>query len=178
MTDARVQAVLLTGPVGAGKTAVAMELGELLAELNLPTAVIDLDWLGWLHMPGEGGPSPDELIVANLASVWPRFRDAGARYLVLARALTSARQVEAVGRALPGVEMKVVLVSASRDVIEERLGRRDEGAVLEEHLAEAAAMAEALGEAGFEDFRVDNERLPARDAARSLLRELGWGGSG
>jgi adenylylsulfate kinase len=178
MTDEVVRAVLLTGPIGAGKTVVAMELGELLAERGLPTAVIDLDWLGWFHPGDAPGATPDELIADNLRAVWPRFREAGARYLVLARALTTGAQVAAVRDALGDVELTVVLVHASTGAIAERLGRRDEGEVLREHLAESEVMARALAGAGFANLRIENERGPVRDAADELLEALGWAPEG
>ena len=174
MSEEHARAVLLVGPVGSGKTAVAMELGELLAARGLPAAVLDLDWLGWFHGPA-GAPSPDELIVDNLQAVWPRFRSAGARYLVLARALTRAAEVHALRDALPGVEMTVALLTASPEVIAERLGRRDQREVLREHLEESVVMARALDEAALEDLRIDNETASVGDVAHGLLDRLGWG---
>jgi dephospho-CoA kinase len=173
MTEESGRAVLLIGPVGSGKTAVAMELGELLAARQLPMAVIDLDWLGWFHGP-PGAPAPDELIVENLRAIWPRFRSAGAHYLVMARALTAAPEVSALKDALPGVEVTVVLVRASAEVVAERLGRRDEGEVLRGHLAESAAMAAALAEANLEDLQIDNDGASVGAAAGELLGLLGW----
>jgi adenylylsulfate kinase len=174
MTGEDARAVLLTGPVGCGKTAIAMELGELLAERDLPSAVLDLDWLGWFHGP-PGAPAPDELIAENLRVVWPTFRSAGARYLVLARALTAGTQVAALRDAVPDVSMTVALVDVPADVIAERLGRRDAGDVLREHLAESATMAAALAAAGLEDLRIDNAAPSPTVAARGLLDRLGWG---
>jgi adenylylsulfate kinase len=168
-----VRAVLLVGPVGSGKTAIATELGELLGARGLPVAVIDLDWLGWFHA-APGGPSPDELIAENLGAVWPRFRSAGARYLALARALTTSDQLRALRDALDGVDLMVALVRAPDAVIAARLGRRDQGAVLREHLVQAAAMRRALQDAHLEDLVVDNEHGSANEAARSLLERLGW----
>lgn len=173
MTVDRARAVLLTGPVGSGKTAVAMELGEALEARGLPAAVIDLDWLGWFHGP-PGSPSPDELIVENLRAVWPRFAAAGARYLVLARAVTTTTQVAALRDALPEVETAVVLVQASPEAIAARLGERDSGAVLREHLAESSTMTEALRKAGLHDVVVDNGRGSAAQSASELLDLLGW----
>ncbi len=48
-------ALLITGSVGAGKTSVAELVGELLAEADVPHAVIDLDWLSntWPSPPGD-----------------------------------------------------------------------------------------------------------------------------
>jgi dephospho-CoA kinase len=173
MTDGIARAVLLTGPVGSGKTVVAMELGELLAARDLPAAVVDLDWLGWFHGPPDA-PSPDELIAENLRVVAARFLSAGARYLVLARALTTSEQVAALKEALQGVEMTVVLVQASAETIAERLGRRDAGDVLREHLEESAQMARALASANLHDAVLENETTPPADTARELLRRLGW----
>jgi hypothetical protein len=151
-----------------------MELGELLAERNLPTAVIDLDWLGWFHGPPDG-PSPNELIATNLRAIWPTFQEAGASHLVLARAVTSRADVDVIRSALDGVELTVVLVSASPDVIAERLARRDEGEVLRQHLEESEQMSEALARAGLEDVRIENGDGSAREAAQDLLEALSWG---
>lgn len=173
MNDEAAHAVLLVGPVGAGKTSVAVALGELLAARRLPVAVLDLDWLGWFHGP-PGAPGPDELIAANLRAVWPRFRSAGARYLVLARALTSAAHVARIKEALSGVDTKIVLVTAPPHTIAARLARRDSGAILREHLAESGAMAAALAEARIHDFAIDNDSGSAAETARELAARLGW----
>jgi hypothetical protein len=53
------------------------------------------------------------------------------------------------------------------------LGRRDAGAVLQEHLAESVAMAHALEREALGDVVVDNE-TSVTDAAEALLERLGW----
>lgn len=172
MDASSARAVLLVGPIGSGKTAIAMEVGELLSARDMPHAVLDLDWLGWFHGPA-GAPAPDELIAQNLRAVWPRFQAAGARYLVMARALSGAAEVGALRRALPDVDVTVAVVHASAAVIAERLGQRDAGAVLQEHLAASVAMARALEREALGDLQVDNE-TSVTDAAETLLERLGW----
>jgi hypothetical protein len=136
--------------------------------------VIDLDWLGWFHPGPDAGPDPADLIAQNLRAIWPRFRAAGARYLVLARAVTSVSEVDALRAVLGGVELTVARVRASRAVIAERLGRRDDGDVLRNHLEESEAMERALDAAALEDLRIDNDRASVRAAAEALLDALGW----
>jgi Mrp family chromosome partitioning ATPase len=45
--DDRALALLMTGSIAAGKTAVEQEVVAAAADLHLSVAAIDLDWLGW-----------------------------------------------------------------------------------------------------------------------------------
>ena len=166
--------MLLTGTIGSGKTTLAAELGEILGGRGVGAAVIDLDWLGWFHAPPESPRPVSELIARNLAAVWPAFRDAGAMRVVLARMIMESGEVDAYKGALPGVDLAVVRVDAPLETIYERLARRDSGAVLEGHLAEAAATAAALERLAVEDFVIDNGGRPIPEVAEELLERLAW----
>jgi len=166
-------AVLITGGIGAGKTSLALELGEVLAERGLPTALIDLDWLGWLC----GAPADrsfEELIARNLEAVWPNFEAAGATHFVLTRAVLGPAELDALRWAVPSEELATVRVAASPELVEERLRRRDTGAELEHHLAEAKMSAEQAESLGAEDFHVENDTRPIREVAAEVLERLGW----
>ena len=80
-------ALLLNGTVGSGKTAVADALGDLLADREIPHAVIDLDWLrrAWPSPPGD--PFNHAMTLRNLTAVATNFLAAGAERLVLAGVL-------------------------------------------------------------------------------------------
>jgi hypothetical protein len=169
-----VDAVLITGTIGSGKTALAVELGDVLGGRGHATAVIDLDWLGWFHPPAGATSAPTQLIVRNLASVWPNFRDEGARYLVMARMIQTAAEVEAIEAALGDVSPTVVRVSASEETIEARLRARDTGAELEGHLLDFAELNRQLDELAVDDLRIENDGRPIRDVADDLLVRLGW----
>jgi predicted kinase len=158
-----VKSVLLTGAIGAGKTALAADVAEVLGERGTRTAVVDLDWLGWV-VPGP----VDGLIARNLAAIWPNLVAAGVERLVLTRALDKAEQLEAVRAAAPGLDITVVRVPASPETIADRLVARDTGAVLEEHLAHPLELAPV------ENFEVENDDRPIREVSEELLRRLGW----
>jgi adenylylsulfate kinase len=173
MTGERAPTLLLTGTIGSGKTAVAAEIGLLLEERRLPVAVVDLDWLGWVHL-GPAFEGVDELIAENLAAVWPNLRSAGARRLVLVRALYRREALEGLRRSVPEADLTVVRLVASPGTIEGRLQCRDTGRILEEHLGETVKMAQAMEAAALEDFHVHNDGRPLSEVALETLRRAGW----
>ena len=130
--------MLLTGPVGAGKTAVAKEVVAAAAERGISIAAIDLDWLGWST---GGAVSVDELIARNLADVASNYAAADIQRIVLARALVSTEGLASVVKALPAWELTTLTLHASRSTLEARIRLRDSGSELDEHLAEIEAMA-------------------------------------
>lgn len=164
-----VPALLLTGTIGSGKTVVAAELGLLLEERELPAALIDLDWLNWVHL----GPAFDDfdgLLARNLAAVWPNFAAAGAQAFVLIRAVDRTETIAVMRAALPDADLTVVRLVASPATIGERLRRRDAGAVLAGHLRESEAFAAAMDAANLEAAVVENEDRPVRAVAEDVLR--------
>lgn len=72
-----VRAVLITGTIGSGKTALAAGMDEALAAKGVAAAIIDLDWLGWFQPASDSETTIDSLIVKNLQAVWPNYRSAG-----------------------------------------------------------------------------------------------------
>jgi hypothetical protein len=153
--------------VGSGKTTVAVEIGEVLDDWDLPHVICDLDWLAWVRPAAGSGATVGTVLLANLALVWGTFRDAGVERLVLARARAD---VDALRGALPGVELSAVRLAAPREELERRIRRRDTGAQLAEHLAATASPpARAPGEVVIETAG----RSP-REVAEAVLVAAGW----
>jgi hypothetical protein len=172
------RAILLTGTVGSGKTAVTIAIGELLELREQPYALVDLDWLGWVEPGPSSRLTQRSLLAENLRLVWPTFREAGVERLVLARYVEDRAQLDEFRAALPGVELCVVRLVATQAVIERRLRARDSGAQLAEHLSETAEFA-ARGEASaLEDAVVHNGDRPLAGVAAEVLAAAGWNADG
>jgi adenylylsulfate kinase-like enzyme len=166
---AGVPTLLLTGTIGSGKTVVAAELGLLLEERAIPAALIDLDWLNWVHL-GPSFEDSDGLLARNLAAIWPNFAAAGAEVFVLVRAVDRAETIRVIRAAFPEADLTVVRLVASPATIRERLRRRDAGAVLAGHLEESEAFAAAMDVAGLDGIVVQNEDREVRAVAEEVLQ--------
>ena len=74
MPSQKLPVLVITGPVGVGKTTVAAALSELLGQADLAHAVIDLDWLRWCYPSPANDPFHLELGIQNLAAVWSHYQ--------------------------------------------------------------------------------------------------------
>jgi gluconate kinase len=169
-----VPTLVLSGTIGAGKTAIATDIGEILRERGVTVAVLDLDWLGWLCRATEVDEDVEDLIIQNLKAVWPNFIAAGAERFVLARVLQSRAHVDSLSGAIPEADMRVVRLASPPELVERRLRARDSGAVLEEHLVETQRFAAELEEARAEDLIVTNDERPLREVSLELLASVDW----
>jgi adenylylsulfate kinase len=166
-----VKALLITGPVGVGKTTVAEAVGDVLAAIGVPHAVIDLDWLRHCRPAPADDPFHLELELRNLRAVARNYAGAGAQRLVLAGVLENradrARYAEAAG-----AKLTVCRLKADLSVIRERLAQRhrhDSG--LEWHMHRAGELERIFASAWVEDFVVEAGR-PVTEAAQDVV--TGW----
>jgi hypothetical protein len=163
--------LILTGGLATGKTAVAQEVVAAAADLTLSVAAIDLDWLGW----ATGGTRDlDELIGRNLTDVAANYAQAGIENLVLARAVLSPSSLQSVREALPGWNVTVVRLHASRATVERRVRARDSGAELEEHLAEIDEVTARAIKTVPSAPVVLNEDRTLREVALEVMRLARW----
>lgn len=166
------EAVLITGSFGSGKSSVAAEMADALEKLAAPFAYVDLDFLAWGY-PGPGGePAEWAMLLRNLAPVVANFRDVGVRRFVLAGFVGSGSHLAELRHALD-MPLRVVRLSLPFTEIERRLsadvttGRQDD-------LRRAALQIEHAEGVGIEDLEVSNDR-PIGDVGADVLAWLGWG---
>lgn len=170
---ASVPVLLITGPVGVGKSTVAATAAHLLRQAGVPHALVDLAWIGQSWPVPADDPWNERLVHRNLACMWSNFRAAGADRLVLARVLEARSLLRHVTDAVPGAQVTVVGLRAPLAVLQARIRSREAGDP--GWFLEAAAHTVAVLErAGVEDHLVDTEDRPVADVAKDVLGLAGW----
>ncbi|MFD4642423.1 hypothetical protein ACFWN2_34300 [Lentzea sp. NPDC058436] len=169
------RALLITGPVGVGKTTIAEAVGDRFRETGTPHAVVDLDWLSKCWPAPSGDPFHFELQLRNLRAVARNHAKAGARRLVLAGVVESRADRDRYASVIDG-PLLVGRLKADLSVIRERLAaRHPDEAELRWHLDRAEELETLFASAAVEDFVMDAARpvsvVSAETALEWLLRE-------
>jgi adenylylsulfate kinase-like enzyme len=163
-----VKALLVTGPVGVGKTTVAEAVGGRLTEAEVPHAVIDLDWLRYSWPSPADDPFHLALELRNLSAVARNYAEAGAQRLVLAGVVESRADRERYAEVL-GAKLTVCRLKADLSVIRQRLvSRHRDGEDLQWHLNRAAELEQIYASAWVEDFVVAAGR-PVAEVAQDVI---------
>jgi adenylylsulfate kinase-like enzyme len=163
--------VLLTGVFGSGKSAVAVEIGELLEQRGVPYAVIDLDGLSWFSSgQGEEG-EVHRVLLQNLAAVRTNYAAAGVGYFVLARAIRTVADRRSIEGVLE-MPVRVVRLVVPMEEVERRL-QAGVTSARQDDLQEAGEWL-AGEEDDVADLTVSNHGRPIREVADEVLAWLGW----
>lgn len=170
---APVPVLLLTGPVGAGKSTVAGQAAWLLREAGIPHALVDLAHIGQCWPVPADDPWHERLLHRNLACMWANFQQAGAQRLLLTRVLEARSLLRHVTAAVPGAQITVVRLRTPLPLLQARIRARD-AADPSWFLGAATHTAAALEQAAPEDHLVDNTDRPAAEVAAEVLSVAGW----
>ena len=149
----RVEALLIGGRAGVGKTTVGWEVSAQLAAAGLAHAHIEGDMIGQVHPAPAGDPDRVDVTERNLAAIWGNYALLGCCRLVYTRTVSVLPEYgEMIQRALTGEARLIrVLLTASDATAIDRLTRREQGSRLEAELqttAQKAPMLEARAHSG------------------------------
>jgi deoxyadenosine/deoxycytidine kinase len=166
--------LLLTGPVGVGKSTVAGALSTLLNEAGVAHAVIDLDWLRWLHPSPPHAPFHIGLGWQNLAAVWHNYRRAGADRLILIDIVETRAALTKYQAAIPGAAITLVRLQATLPTLRARLEQREIGPSLTWHQQRAEELMVQMERDAVEDLRLNTEGKTVVAVAREILQQTRW----
>jgi len=158
--------------MGAGKSAVLAEASDILALRHIEHAAIDLDALGLAHLGSAAGN--DGVMYRNLQSVCNNYASAGVTRLLLARAMEGRAELELCRGAVSAKNTVTCRLTASIDVMQQRVERRELGVSRREYVARVAKLNSILDGARLEDFSVSNENRSWTEVAREVLVKAGW----
>ena len=175
MTAARaIPLLIVTGPVGVGKTTVAYEVARLLAEVALPHACIDMDTLRSCYPAPPGDRFNVALGLRNLAAVWANCHATGAALLIVADVIESRDALARYREAVPGAAPIVVRLRATLGVLTARVEQREVGSGHDWHLLRAAELAAQMDRDQVEDILVETDGRTVTTIAREIVERSGW----
>ena len=164
--------LIITGTMGAGKTAVLGEASDILAQRQIVHAAIDLDALGLAHLPSAA--FSDSVMYDNLRSICGNFAALGVQRFLLARAIEDEAQLKLCREIIPAANTVVCRLVASIEAMKRRVRMRELGISQREYVARVAQLNAILDRARLEDFAVRNEDRPLTEVAIDVLVQAGW----
>ncbi len=167
--------LLITGPVGVGKTTVAAAISDDLTERDIPNGLIDLDALRWAHPRPAGDPFHGALGLRNLAAVAANYRAAGVTSLLLVDVLESREQLAHYYNVIPGAVIQVVRLTAAPATMAGRITKREHGAAGHDwHQQRAVELTAIFAREQPEDILIDTDGKSPQVIATEILARAGW----
>ena len=169
--------VVLTGPVGSGKTTVVECLRWALVDLGVTCAAVSQDALRMVSPEPVGDPFGEELGYRNLASVWPNLVRAGATVVLIATVVEDrAHSLARLGAALPGSKITIVRLAVPLDLVHARLRHRERTpSDLAWHLARSVELQQIMEARAVEDLLIEVGTRTPEDVAIEIIRRLDLG---
>ena len=167
-----VQLLVITGSMGAGKSAVLAEASDLLSLRNIAHAAIDVDSLFLGHIPSMA--RNDDVMYANLRSVCKNYADAGVTRFILARALETRAQLDLCREITSATNTVVCRLTACIKTMQQRVKVRESGVLQQEFVARVAELNSILDRARLENFAISNENRLLNEVAFEMLCQAGW----
>lgn len=172
--------LVVSGTMGAGKSAVASAIGDALGERGARYGWIDADALCQAGPADPGDPFNQTLLFDALAGAAPAYRNRGLGLVILARVVEDPDDRGRYARAFRSdggsADVTIARVTAPEAVCLERIDAREpEGPWREFGRARSIELAAALEELDVDDLVVENAGRTAAETAAVVLDGVGWG---
>lgn len=167
-----VPVLLVTGPIGVGKTALLREADAMLIEADSRHATVELEEIARCWTNATAG-SRTAFAYQNLASLWPNFIAVGAVRLLVSTLLEQRSDLRLLSEAIPSAAITVVRLHARLPTLEQRIRLREPYA-LDDDLEGARWWTQHFNDVQVEDHLVETETQPPCEIAREVLRLVNW----
>lgn len=159
--------VVVCGPAGVGKSAVATRAAELLSATGHAASLLDR------YAPGSTGSwYGHDAPVPTITQECVEARDEGARTILVTWPLRDYAELAELRRAMPWAQMSVCRLRSPDDVLLERIAAREDS-FMRLHLQELALEASAgLEGSGLGDLVLDTSQMSTGEAADEVVHHL------
>lgn len=168
--------LIVTGPVGAGKTTVAAAISAELERREVAHAWVDVDQLAQCFPRPAGDPFHGRLVVRNLADVCRNFVAAGAERLILPYVIEDVAGRAAIASAIPGGALTVVRLTVRPETVAARLRGRESDESLAWHLRRAPELTAIMESNRVGDIVLATDGRTPKDLALEIMGLVGWQG--
>lgn len=171
--------IVITGPVGIGKSTTAGALADVLEAADIRNAMIDMDYLRWVSHRPDDDPHHSRLAWRNLAAVAANDLEVGSEVFVIANVVEDLSDRDRYELAIPSARVVIVRLRLPLDQIAARLHSRmrDQGDALAWHLKRAPELEGIMDAAGIgsdpRDLMVDMGNRPPEAVAQEIAKRLG-----
>jgi hypothetical protein len=173
--DKRMEALLIGGRAGVGKTTAGWEVSVQLQAAQIAHALVEGDNLDQIFPAPPGDPTRSQITEANLAALWRNYAALGCRRLIYTNTV-SILESDLITRAMGGTARIIaVLLTADDATAQQRLSGREIGSQLDAHLVRSAKMATYLETtAPAWVHRISTDGRNAVDIAREIITTTRW----
>ena len=170
----QVVVVILTGPVGSGKTTTMRALGDLLSAGHIPHAVLDVDQVRTFYPVPPDDRFGERIGLRNVQAIAANYREEGARVLVLATVIeTNESVVTKFAGAIPNAAITVVRLNVPMETILDRLERRESASTIAWYRHRAPELQEIMERENIGDIVIDVGQRTPHDIASEIAHRLG-----
>lgn len=166
--------LVVSGPVGVGKTTIGSELSSILERRLIAHSFVDLDGLAQTYPRKPDDPFGNNIALSNLSLVWANCRKHGSKNLIVGRVVETKADVEKLGQATGISKITVCQLCAPDSTLLTRVRSREIGSDREWHERRSLELAGQLEQTDFADFLVNTEAREPTDIAQEVAGRVGW----
>lgn len=162
--------LIITGPVGAGKTSSGEAVFDLLSAAKTPSAVIDFDWLTAAYPAPAGDRFNFSLGIKNLRSIIPNYISLGIKLFIIPVVVESKDEIEEFKGLIEGTDIFVIRLTAKASTLHKRLDRREIGNLLDWHKKRALELIDMFESKKLENVLIDTDNRSIESIAKEILK--------
>jgi len=165
----KISLLIITGPVGVGKSKVSEAVSEILSQKEIPNAVIDMDYLRCVYPSAVNDRFNTNLGYKNLTMMWPNYEEMGIRNLIIPNVVESKKEIDRFKESIPNAEITVIRLNAEVLTMHKRLENREIGDSLIWHKKRAVELKKQFEQKKLEDLVIETENKSINEVAVEVL---------